>query len=127
MSIHLPLVVLLFMAGCAASEGLPEPERPPSVTSRTPPPAWANRLPPPRAADAIRLERVKIGKDDPAPGCREIGLVQGSDGEGSLFGGRLGTYQGAYEALRRTAAARGADYVRMDVVEGPDSAALRGL
>lgn len=57
---------------------------------------------------------VRVGKTDADPSCRDLGPIEIAHGDGCYGTGDLGTYEGAYNALRNLAAERGGTYVRMD-------------
>lgn len=72
--------------------------------------------PPPKAPGDSKLT---VG-EGPAPlGYEELGRVEGTHGKGcGLFGGR-GTAEGAMQALRNAALARGADYLKVTKLTEP--------
>ncbi len=59
-------------------------------------------------------EQVRIGKNDPADGCTEIGAVYGSASGYSSSEGKLAS---AEIGLRNKAAVLGANYVAMDAID----------
>ena len=58
---------------------------------------------------------VRLATGDPTPGCEEIGNVEGDGRE--LWTG-YGTMDSAKNDLRNRAAAMGANFVRMEIVQG---------
>ncbi len=79
-----------------------------STTTRTYEGGASNR------AAARSGSSVTVRQSDPDEDCREVGPIEATDGQGcGLFGAR-GTYDGAYSELKRLAAIRGADFVRID-------------
>lgn len=63
--------------------------------------------------------KVKAQKAEPPAGAEEVGPVSGVHGDGCGGFGSLGTYEGAYAELKNAAAAMGANFVRIDIVEAP--------
>ncbi|MBI5488527.1 MAG: DUF4156 domain-containing protein [Deltaproteobacteria bacterium] len=59
-------------------------------------------------------ELVLLSEEDPPAACQELGPVQASHGTQCNAFGRSGTRESAAIALRNTAGAHGATYVRID-------------
>ncbi len=78
----------------------------------------APSAPPPLSPAA---QSVQVLKSDPPRSCRDLGPLEAVHGSGCGGFGSQGTYEGAYNELRNMAAARGANYVRMDSQFGPHS------
>lgn len=57
---------------------------------------------------------VRLGREPPAPHCRELGLVYGSAGGGGYTSNEY-KMEGAQNELRNKAAGMGGDYVVMDL------------
>jgi hypothetical protein len=66
-----------------------------------------------------QAETVKVGKDRPAPGSKELGPVDVEHGSGCGILGDRGSYEGAVALARNRAANLGADYVELVKVTGP--------
>jgi hypothetical protein len=64
-------------------------------------------------------ERLRIGKNDPEPGMREIGQIEAVNGTGCGAFGAKGTYEGAMNDLKNRGAAMNADYVQIFTVTEP--------
>jgi hypothetical protein len=57
---------------------------------------------------------VVVSTEPPAPGCTEIGPVEGRHGTQCNAFGRTGTKEGATTVLRNLAGTQGANYVQVD-------------
>jgi uncharacterized protein DUF4156 len=87
------LASALFIAGCAAP-------RPPAQLSK-------------------QGSVVRVGKERPSPGARELGPVEGESGNGCAGFGTIGTYDTAEADLRNRTAAMGGDYAVIVTVLPP--------
>jgi hypothetical protein len=79
--------------------------------------ACGGAAPPVKLSAAAKSVRVK--KADPPSNCQEIGPVTATHGDGCGNFGKKGDYEGAYALLKNSAAAKGANYVRLDKMQEP--------
>src|SRR5262245_15857806 len=70
-------------------------------------------------------EAIRVGRNDPEPGMREIGLIVAEHGYGCGTEGFEGTYEGALIDLKNKAAQLKADYVQIFTVTEPHFATNR--
>jgi hypothetical protein len=66
-----------------------------------------------------RAEAIKVGKDPPAPGAKELGSIDVAHGSGCGLIGDRGSYEGAIALARDRASILGGDYVELVKVTGP--------
>jgi hypothetical protein len=64
---------------------------------------------------------IRIEASDPPPGARLVGPINGSDGPDCALLEARGTEEGALTALRKSAAERGIDFVKVTAVSKPYS------
>jgi hypothetical protein len=80
-------------------------------------------------------QAVATGKSDPAPGTRDLGPIEASNGSGCGAFGTKGTFEGAMIDLKNRAATLGANYVQIFTLTEPhhgggcyvDAFVIRGL
>ena len=72
-------------------------------------------------------EDIRVGQNDPETDMVEVGPISATSGNGCGSLGQMGSYEGAYNALKNRAFAMGADYVQILGQSSPtNSSGCRG-